>query len=528
MIFDVSYAKHNISQYKQIIPLKTKIYIQIEKNEVYINDYPEQRSTIKKITENVDKILKFSNQLHSGRLKSLSSALKRIKFQFDNKFYHYGIWRRIIFFFFMLGQKYVDKLDLQIERLEKLKAEAKIQEKKIIFETNEKYRQLEEIAMKGPVDPKDLVDFESLDSDFLLRQSIDTLETPKEKDKQLMIYALKFYQQQANHFSNIKEICVYVFGDQSFKNKKLGFIKNSEGMTASRAIYVFFTSLVNYYRSKLEILSPTEKAGLIQMIKAYPTFQLSALLRERTVDKHDMMPKEKWNALNRELMVKNIKDVRNGIQKRCYWSVGSHKHSTVFRFEKLSSGREVMSTFNLGEGMTDTQLKVSFNAKEGFSESIIHQDHYNTFAKIETLCEKIINAYSTDGTSLKKLTKEISNPSQDNDDAPPLVIDESELLTQKIQQIGDCTCRNQWALLKKEFHRLFPKDSQISYRGFKEFMEAELLNRLEPEVESPEDLDFMKKSQDDMISVKDVYDICMKKHKKLAASKKQSQMTPTI
>ncbi len=281
-----------------------------------------------------------------------------------------------------------------------------------------------------------------------------------------------------------------IFGDKDFDNKKYAG-RLLEGPGSERAIWTFYSGLTNYYESVKNSLPVSELTKLKEILDAYNTFLLSALIRRnlKAATNATDEEKKKWTNFGAKILENDIKQVKEGKKSRGYWLAGSRDHFVPLRYEYVKAeNRFVMGTFNLGGGVMPQNIQPDKKAScETRIKSTVQADH--------DFCKNIV-AYA----ALRSINSWVTFINPKSHTNTPMI---TKMPKKNRQKMGDCTCKGQWALLEKEFDRFFTTNPDEQYHRFKRFFQKATIAKIDEE--SP-----TAPLQNDELSKKQIYDICQR------------------
>ena len=332
-----------------------------------------------------------------------------------------------------------------------------------------------------------------------------------------------------------RELAANILGDERFNGRKSLDNMGLDGAGTENAIQRFYESLITF-ADQLELKGKMTKEirGKIDvMLEEYHMFYVSSLAR-RQIKSTPMLNDQIVGRFSDTLM-KDIRRVVSGDKKRGAWLVGSVDHFVPMRYENIENSRNIrVCFFNLGGGSNYFQKsfghKLENESRIGElyfrrgDESISYKSLREKFPGREDLVEREVqelkkNGYRDsvecspeylEGELGKKFfeqlisigaigelnkylnligghipNKEKALIGQDerppdvfhleNNPIPPQNFSLNTSFVQKPQKMGDCTCKGQWAMLKKGFDRLGLEKE--FYREFKQCTQRFAIDR---------------------------------------------------
>ena len=283
------------------------------------------------------------------------------------------------------------------------------------------------------------------------------------------------------------KLLVNIFGLRIFGGKVNRSDIPLDGVGSEDAIYRFLEGLSGYAQTLADDGSMTEEmaAKFECMIDEHMMFYCSALIRRSIkLSEGDLT----MAARAAENLTADVDAVMIGVKTRGAWLSGGADHFVPFRYESVRvDGRPYlrMSFFNLGSGS-----HVPVNGSEAKNEIRLGEEVVDNEGHHYVLCSSKFLRYLKDENFFKNIVwhsamilwplwselicsyiPESIRPGSPRAYESPLL---QSVMIQRVQQIGDCACRGQWAMMFKGFDRLGLSEL---YDGFEDFLKDMTLKR---------------------------------------------------
>jgi len=351
------------------------------------------------------------------------------------------------------------------------------------------------------------------------------------------------------------QLSANILGDKRFNSVKFQIGKKGiEGPGSANAVMTYAKGIKNYAEKlKKEGKMTQELASKFQIIlKEYQTFYLSTLFAHVIRDKFikrmeigreqyfkrrefareqirktqirlarpkpsELLPKpsefeKELKAAAQKMLEDDIQKVLTGEKERGAFQSGSCRHFVPMRYERVPDTKPPkirISFFSLGaelgkevKGKYRNEVRIGKKFSIGKEQKVLVDEEYFNALKSKDYFKTLIRIMST--RSLKRYTETIEQGKPEKYEDTNL----EDIITQRPQFIGDCTCRGQWAMMKTGLERL---DIKKHYHPIKHFIEGEAMNSYAEtaEITNPK---LSSKDPKSLFSHQEVYQVCWSKH----------------